>query len=96
LSHREHKDRQVCRQVFEALALALAELDFDELALAAVDPAPDAKRVLVTLVPVRRDVDLDAAHARIVEAMTDLREEVAAAVHRKRGPELTFRIDLSG
>lgn len=99
MSHREHKDRQVCRQVFEALSMALAELDdpmIDDLALAAVDPAPDAKRVLVTLVPTRPDVDIDAAAARIDELGPELREEVAVEVHRKRVPELTFRIAPAG
>src|SRR5262245_28950078 len=97
LSNREHKDRQVCRQVFEALGMALAELDdpmIDDLALLAVDPAPAPKRVLVTLGSTRTDVDLDAALARLVELAPELRAEVAADVHRKQVPELTFRVVL--
>jgi ribosome-binding factor A len=97
VSNREHKDRQVCRQVFEVLSCALAEIDdplIDDLALAAVDPAPDAKRVLVTLISTRPDVDIDAACERLQEFAGDLREDVAAEVHRARVPELTFRVIL--
>ncbi|MCB9559280.1 MAG: ribosome-binding factor A [Kofleriaceae bacterium] len=92
-----HKDLQVCRQVYDALTWALAELDdplIDELSLASVDPAPDASRVLVTLVPVRPGVDLDAALAAVREQAGELREDVAAEVHRRRAPELVFRVAL--
>ena len=95
LSNKEHKDRQVCRQVFEALSMALAEIDdplIDDLALMAVDPAPDAKRVLVSLQATRTDTDLDAAYQRIQELAPELRAEVAAEVHRKQVPELIFKI----
>jgi len=91
-----HKDLQVCRQVFDALTYALAELDdpmIEELALASVTPAPNAARVLVTLVPTRGGLDPAAALERLRGAMPDLREEVAAELTRKRVPELVFRID---
>ena len=93
MSH--HKDLQLCRQVFETLSLALAALDdplIDELAVASVVPAPSAARMLVTLVPTREDLDVEAALARVHEAAEELREEVAADVARKRAPELVFRI----
>ena len=44
---RGHKDLQVCRQVYDALTFALAELDdplIDELVLVSVTPAPSAAR----------------------------------------------------
>lgn len=94
MSH--HKDLQLCRQVFETLSLALAELDdpmIDELAIASVVPAPGAARMLVTLVPTRDDLDIEAALARVQEMAEDLREDVAADVTRKRAPELVFRIE---
>lgn len=90
-----HKDLQVCRQVFDALSYALAELDdpmIAELALASVTPAPSASRVLVTLVPSRDGIDSATALERLRDAMPDLREEVAAELTRKRVPELVFRI----
>lgn len=92
---RGHKDLQVCRQVFDALTYALAELDdplIDELSLAAVTPAPSAARVEVTLVPSRYDLDIDEALARLADVMDDLREEVAAEITRRRVPVLAFRI----
>jgi ribosome-binding factor A len=93
---RHHKDLQLCRQVFDALTYALAELDdpmIDELALASVVPAPSSSRVLITLVPTRDDIDPDVALDRVRELADELREEVAAEVNRKRVPELVFRIE---
>jgi len=92
---RHHKDLQLCRQVFDALTYALAEIDdpsIDALALASVTPAPSAARLLVTLVPTREDLDPDAALARVHDVVDELREEVAAEITRKRAPELVFRI----
>lgn len=86
-----HKDLQVCRQVFDALTYAIVELS-----LASVNPAPNAARVLVTLVPTRDGIDPAAALERLRDAMPDLREEVAAELTRKRVPELVFRIGHPG
>ena len=95
--HRGHKDLQLCRQVFDALTYALAELDdplIDDLVLASVRPAPNASRVQVTLVASSPEIDPEAALARLNEVGPELREEVAAEVHRSRVPELVFRIGL--
>jgi ribosome-binding factor A len=95
---RHHKDLQLCRQVFDALTYALAELDdptVAELMLASVVPAPTAARVLVTLVAAREDLAADSAAAAlacIAEVADELREEVAAEITRQRVPELVFRI----
>jgi len=91
----QHKDRQICRQVYDALGWALAEIDdplLDDLALIAVEPAPDASRVLVTLAATNPDLDIAAAKARLLEVMGELRAEVAAEIHRRRVPELSFQI----
>src|SRR5688500_13263684 len=96
--HRGHKDLQVCRQVYDALAFALAELDdplIDDLILAHVTPAPNASRLQVTLVPSRADLDAAEALLRLADVADDLREEVAAEVTRRRVPELVFRIGTS-
>src|SRR5436190_15901404 len=93
---RGHKDLQVCRQVFDVLTYALAELDdplIDELVLVSVIPAPSASRVQVTLQPAHDGLDPDEALARLHEIAPDLREEVASEVTRKRVPELVFRIE---
>jgi ribosome-binding factor A len=89
------KDLQLCRQVFDALTYALAEIDdpiIDDLVLASVVPAPSAARVQVTLVPSHDSIDPDDALARVREVADELREEVAAEVTRRRAPELVFRI----
>lgn len=93
--HRGHKDLQLCRQVFDALTYALADLDdpvIDELVLVSVTPAPSAARVQVNLVPSREGLDLDEARMRLREIAPELREEVAAEVTRRRAPELVFRV----
>ena len=93
--HRGHKDLQVCRQVYDVLTLALAEIDdplIDDLVLARVMPAPNASRVLVILVPAHASIDSAEALARITDFIDELREEVAAEVSRRRVPELVFRI----
>lgn len=95
---RHHKDLQLCRQVFDALTYALAELadpKVEELVLASVVPAPNGSRVLVTLVATREDLAAeaeDAALACIGASVADLRAEVAAEITRQRVPELVFRI----
>ena len=93
--HRGHKDLQVCRQVFDALTYALAELGdplIDELVLVSVTPAPSAARVQVNLVPAHAGVDREAARARLAEVAAELREEVAAEITRRRVPELAFHV----
>jgi len=95
---RHHKDLQLCRQVFDALTYALAELDdpqIEELVLASVVPAPTAARMLVTLVPTREDLSpeaIDDVLACIADCAGELREDVAAEITRQRVPELVFRI----
>lgn len=92
---RVHKDRQVCRQVADAVGWFLADIDdpvLTQLLVVQVDPAPSAARVLITLVPGADEVDVEVVLTRLRDRADELREEVAAEVHRKRAPELTFRI----
>ena len=92
---RKHKDHQVCRQVAEAVGWFLAEVDDPILAglvVAQVEPAPSAARVLVTLVAATGEVDPADALERLTAVRDELREDVAAEVHRRRVPELAFRI----
>lgn len=92
---RGHKDRQLCRQVFDALNLALAEYDdpiLDSLVLDSVTPAPSASRVQVLFVPANDQVDLEAALAKLEDIASELRAEVAAEVSRRKVPELVFRV----
>jgi len=91
----KHRDLQLCRQVFDALTYALAEIDdpnVDDLALAQVMPAPSAARMQVILVAMRDDIDHDVALASLREHADELREEVAAEITRARVPELVYCI----
>jgi ribosome-binding factor A len=92
---RGHKDHQVCRQVEDAVRWFLADVDDPVLAgltVVQVVPAPSAARVLVTLVPCAGEVDAADAMERLAAVRDELREDVAAEVHRRRVPELGFRI----
>ena len=92
---RGHKDLQVCRQVFDALTYALAELDdpvIDDLVLVSVTPAPSAARVQVNLMPAHAGVDRLDALARLDNVAAELRQEVAAEITRRRVPELVFHV----
>lgn len=95
---RGHKDLQVCRQVFDALTYALAELDdplIDDLVLVSVIPAPSAARVQVNLVPAHAGVDRNVALERLAAIAPQLRAEVAHEVSRRRVPELAFHVGFS-
>ena len=92
-ARKDHKARQLCRQVQRALAMALAgECDDDvlrELYVADVQPAPDAGHLLVHLV-VPTGVSIVDVLERIDRATPRLRATVAHAITRKRAPELSF------
>jgi ribosome-binding factor A len=89
----ERKARQFCRQVQRALNLALADRHADDglrdLFVEDVSPAPDCGHLLVhVVVPAERTV-AEALGALRADA-SRLRLEVAAAITRKRAPELSF------
>ena len=62
------------------------------LGVAAVDPAPDSSRLLVTVYSLEGSTDPEVVVERLRRAYGLLRGEVAAAIHRRKVPELTFRI----
>jgi len=89
----ERKARQFCRQVQRALNLALADRHSDDglndLFVEDVSPAPDCGHLLVhVVVPAQRPVA--EALAALRQDAPRLRSEVAAAITRKRAPELSF------
>jgi ribosome-binding factor A len=91
------KARQLCDQAARALEAALAaSLDdvLRDLAVAAVVPAPSSTRLLVTLAPAPSAAPWGAAEVleHVGRAAGRLRCEVAAAIHRKKAPELAFRL----
>jgi len=89
----QRKTQQLCRQVERALNLALADRsgsdDMGGLFVDEVSPAPDCGRLLVhVVIPAGRPA-ADVLSALRRESPR-LRSEVAAAITRKRAPELSF------
>lgn len=91
------KALQLCSQIALTLGSVLAwesnSLLLQSLTVESVLPAPDSSRVLVTLRP---DAAEPANTAQLLAALEQsagwLRVQVAAAIHRKRVPELVFRL----
>ncbi len=95
----ERKARQLCEEVRRTLEFALDwECDDDllaELWIAAVDPAPDASRLRVSIeIPPGRDPV--AVLERLDRMRPRLRAEVARAVTRKRAPDFFFAVGSGG
>lgn len=104
-SQDDRKTKQLCRQVFQAISLALAgECDDEvlrELTVESVTPAPNASRLLVCVaLPPARPGETPPTPGKVMEHLSlhsaRLRRSVAAAVTRKRAPELTFLPVLPG
>ncbi len=90
------KTLQLCGQVAETLAGVLAEQADDvlrDLAVVSVTPA-GAGRLLVLLAPAPSAAVHDRAVIldRLARAHGLLRNEVAAAVHRRKAPDLVFQV----
>ena len=98
----QRKARQLCQQVAQAMDHALAWVCGDpilnSLSVLAVEPAPDASRLLVRLAVTDPEcgAPLPEILARLSAARGLLRTEIAAAIHRKGVPELLFRIEPPG
>jgi ribosome-binding factor A len=96
----DHRVRSLCRQVQEAVLLALADVGgdprLDGVWVMSVDPAPGPERLLVSVgLPKGAGAqEIDAALSALVERKPWLRSEVGRAIHRKRVPELAFRVAL--
>jgi ribosome-binding factor A len=87
------KALQLCRQVERALSVALEGEILRDLTVASVVPGPDSSRLLVTVVFHGAE---PLATAEIVAALEEqyarLRGSIAAAIHRKKTPELAFHV----
>ena len=95
------KALQLCAQVREILDHVFAWECGDPLLkglmVTSVVPAPNSSRLLVSVCPPEELADQDPAQVleRLNGARGRLRSEIAAAIHRKRVPELSFRIQPS-
>jgi ribosome-binding factor A len=87
------KALQLCRQVERALSVALEGDILRDLTIASVVPAPDSSRLMVTFVFHGSE---PLAAADIVTALKEqharLRAAIAAAIHRKKTPELAYHV----
>jgi ribosome-binding factor A len=94
------KALQLCSEVAKSLRSSLAwELGDDllsELLVESVVPAPDSTRVLVTvslLAPAGTIQPADVLE-RLRQFTGRLRAQVGAAIHRRRVPELSYRVEV--
>ena len=89
----DRKTLQLCAAVGRTLHQLLSgECGDDLLAgcrVLSVVPAPNAGRLLVTVVS---DGPPDVVASRLAAASGFLRSQVAASIHRKKTPELTFAV----
>jgi ribosome-binding factor A len=91
------KALQMCGEIARTLSLVLSWESGDDLlrslTVEAVEPAPNSTRVLITVsVQIDSPIDRSEVLSRLQRSSGRLRTEVAAALHRKRVPELTFRM----
>lgn len=95
----DRKTRQLCKQVAQTLQLALASLPQADVFAGAdvreVTPAPNAGR-LRALIVVAEPARAEEVAAVVQLHSVRLRREVAAAITRRRAPELTFAVVAEG
>jgi len=94
----DHKAKQLCRQAAETLDQVLSgEIGDPQLAclrVVSVQPAPDASRLLVTVVAdcAAEGYCREEIEERLAASAGRLRTCVASAVTRKKAPMLTFAL----
>ncbi len=91
------KALQLCAQVMRTLnGVLVGEGDpvLRDLLVIEVVPAPDTKRLLVSVVlaPSASEYDSVEVLEHLHQAQRHLRSEVAAAITRRKAPELSFRV----
>jgi len=90
----DRKTRQMCREVERVASEVLAAAPDEELAgvfVMAVEPAPDASR-LVILVGAPPRADEAATRAALERSRGDVRAAIAGALQRKRVPDVRFEV----
>ncbi len=91
---RARKTWQLCQQVRRCLEqLSPADDALHDLCVVAVEPRPDQSRLLVLYAPQYvLSLPRETVEERLRAALPWLRGEVAAAVHRRKVPELILRL----
>jgi ribosome-binding factor A len=98
----DRKTLQLCHQVAEELQLILVSECEDEalwdLQIESVVPAPNSSRLLVSVSSPHCTTPNEVADmlTRLQHAMGILRSEVAMSIHRRKAPELLFRVVRPG
>jgi len=94
---KNRKTLQLCAQVAQTLSEILQGECGDpilrDLFVEKVVPFPDSTRLLVLVCPspAAQEVELSQVLEHLVRATAKFRQEVAAAIHRKKVPDLMFR-----
>jgi ribosome-binding factor A len=94
----DRKALQLCRQVEHTLGDVLAGDCDDEilrgLAVLAVQPAPDASRLMVTVAPgvASRPWPVEEVMIRLQQVAGRLRAEVASSITRRKTPTLVYQV----
>ena len=92
------KALQLCAQVARTLMDVFADCGDDvlrDLRIESVTPAPTAARLLVTVLPAVA-IETAVVLERLERARGKLRGEAVAAIHRRRAPDLLFRVIEAG
>jgi len=94
---KNRKALQLCAQVAETFSEVLSgELGDDllrDLAVVSVTPAPDSSRLRVTVAVPADGPGTADVREHLDRAYGKLRSEIAAAIHRKKVPQLLFVVD---
>ena len=83
---------QVERTLVQVFAGECADDVLCDLRVEAVRPAPDSAHLMVMLSPGDRGSSLESILEHLGRVSGRLRRDVAAAIHRKKAPELSFRV----
>lgn len=90
------KTLQLCSQIQRTLEYVLSgEMDDDVLRglmVQEVRPAPDASRLLVTVIPLDEGVSAETILHKLAIASRRLRTEIARSINRRKTPQLTFEV----
>lgn len=94
---RDHKTLRLCKQVERTLNYVLADGSeplLSTLMVTSVEPAPDASQLAVTVQTDAPEGQFDPHHVMqvLLGELPRLRGEVAASIHRRRTPQLVFRV----